>query len=181
MTPHVHTHHHTGSADNGDKAGTIHSAPTGLAGGGGRPYSLGIGLGGDYAKHERKASANIFQRSAGHDVAIAAVYAFGVGDAIKVGHHGVCINGLDAGHNAPESVPKVQYHSSGGQRGDIEQQQLDDTSGTGTADTAKKYKKHDEHRTDNCRPREGNTEKTGDHCRGGKHLRHNADKYADKE
>ena len=104
-----------------------------------------------------------------------------VGDAIKVCHHGVCINGLDAGHNAPESVPKVQHHSSGGQRGDIEQQQLDDTSGTGTADTAKKYKKHDEHRTDYGRPREGDTEKTGDHCRGGKHLRHNADKYADKE
>ena len=181
MATHVHAHQRAGGTDDGDEAGTIYGSAAGLGGGGGRPDALCVGLGSDHTEHQRQASADVFESSTCHHVAVAVMYALSVGDVVESGHHRVGIDGLYAVHDASNAFTQIPHHGSGGEAGDVEQHQLDDAACTGTAYAAKEDKEHNEYSTDDCRPRQGDMEKAGDHGRRGEHLRHDADEDTDEE
>ena len=181
MAAHIHTHQRTCRPDEGDKERAVEGSATGLPRGGAAPDALGIGLRGDHAEHQRQASADILQRTAGHKIAIAMMYRLHAGEAVEVGECGGCVGGLYAAVKAAEAARQAQHHTARNHGTGVEQDKLDYAARTGALDAAKEDEQHDEHRPDDGGPQHGEVEEAANHGRRGEHLGHDADEDADKE
>ena len=181
VAAHVHAHEGAGGANERYEGGAVDGAEFRLARRGCRPDALCVGLRADDAECEREAAAEVFQRAAGEEGAVAAVDVLGTGDVVQRRQLRRCVYLRNAVAYAAEAVAYVPHGDACRQRADVEQHQFDYAASPCAAYAAAEHHGGYEEGAYGQGPPHGQTEEAAEHGRRGEELRGDADEYAHKE
>lgn len=181
VAAHVHAHEGAGGADERYECGAVDGAEFRLARRGCRPDALRVGLRADDAECEREAAAEVFQRAAGEEGAVAAVDVLGTGDVVQRRQLRRRVYLRNAVVYAAEAVAYVPHGDACRQRADVEQHQFDYAASPYAAYAAAEHHGGYEEGAYGQGPPHGQTEEAAEHGRRGEELRGDADEDAHKE